>query len=151
VQVKEQVIMIDVHKHPIALANATKVYVEATSSSFHFLIVENERMAKELHTNEEGGDLVTMSARAKLKKAILDEVLSLDMVMRALYSKFGIVHKAVIHLNRWQQRCARRACILMNLHVVVDDMQTWMMKYKGDPFHLPKRIRINAIELKAHI
>ena len=41
---------------------------------------------------KQGGDLVTMSARVELKKAILDEVLSLDTVMRALYSKFGIVH-----------------------------------------------------------
>ena len=48
VQVEERVILFDVQKHPAALANATRVYVEANSSSVHFLIVENERMAKEL-------------------------------------------------------------------------------------------------------
>ena len=40
--------MFDVHKHPIALANATGAYVEATGSSVRLLIVENEWMAKEL-------------------------------------------------------------------------------------------------------
>ena len=40
--------MIDVHKHPFALDDATRVYGEDTKSSVYFLIVENERMAKEL-------------------------------------------------------------------------------------------------------
>lgn len=44
--VEERVNMTDVHKHPVAFSNATRVYVEATSSSVHFLIVENDRMAK---------------------------------------------------------------------------------------------------------
>ncbi len=42
--------MFYVRKHPPALADATKAYVEATSSSVCFLIAENEQMAKELHT-----------------------------------------------------------------------------------------------------
>jgi len=94
---------------------------------------------------------VTMSARAELKKEFLDEVLSLNIVMRALYSKFGIMHKAFVHLNGWQQRYARRACILMNVHVVVDDMQTWTMKYKGARLHFPKMMRVNEVKLKARI
>ena len=81
VQVEEQVSVTYVHKNPAALVDATRVYVESTSSSVHFLIAENERMAKELQVAKQGGDLVTMSARAELKKAILDEVLSLDTVM----------------------------------------------------------------------
>ena len=41
-------------------------------------------MEKEIQMAKQGGDLVTMSAQAELKKAILDEALSLDTVMRAL-------------------------------------------------------------------
>lgn len=94
--------MTDVHKHLAALANATRVYAKATSSSVHFLIAENDRMKKELQKSKQGGDLVTVSTQAKLKKALLDEVLSVDIVMRALYSKFGTMHMAVVHLNGWQ-------------------------------------------------
>lgn len=99
---EEQVLVFVVHKHPTALANATRAYTEATSSSVCFLIAENERMAKELQTAKQGGELVTVSAQAELKKVILDEVLSLDIDMGALYSKFGTVHKAIIQLNRWK-------------------------------------------------
>lgn len=42
VQVEECMIMSDVRKHPTALADATGVYVEATSSCVRFLIDENE-------------------------------------------------------------------------------------------------------------
>lgn len=44
--------------------------------------------------------MVIMFTRDEIKKAILDEVLSLDIVMPSLYSKFGTVHKVVIHINR---------------------------------------------------
>ena len=91
----------DMWKHLAALADATRVYVEATNSSVHFLIAENEWMAKELQMAKQGGELVIASARAELKKEILDEILSLDIVMQVLYSKFGIVHKVVVHLNEW--------------------------------------------------
>jgi len=47
-QVEKQVIVADVHKDPVALANATRVYAEAIKSSVRFLIVVNERMVKEL-------------------------------------------------------------------------------------------------------
>ena len=50
--------MFDVHKHPTILADATRAYVKATSSSVRFLIAENERMAKELQTAKQGGELV---------------------------------------------------------------------------------------------
>ena len=43
---EEWVIVSDVRRHPSSLANVTKAYVEATSSSVNFLIVGNERMAK---------------------------------------------------------------------------------------------------------
>ena len=88
-------------KHLVALANAIRAYVEATSLRVHFMIVENERMAKELQMAKQGGELVTASTLAELKKEILDEVFSLDTVMRSLYSKFGTVHQAVIHLHGW--------------------------------------------------
>ena len=73
---------------------------------------------------KQGGELVIASAQAKLKKEIINEVFSLDTVMQALYSKFGIVHEAINHLNGWQNRCVRRACILSNVHDVVDYMKT---------------------------
>jgi len=43
--------------------------------------------------------MVTTSALAKLKKAIMDEVSSLETVMRVLYSRFGTMPKAFVHLN----------------------------------------------------
>ena len=98
-------------------------------------------MDKELQTTKQGGELVTTYAQTELRKEILDEVLSLDTVMQALYSKFGTVHKVVVHLNGWQHRCARRARILSNLHAAVDYMQTWTMRYKGVPLHLPKMMK----------
>lgn len=100
-QVEEQVIVIDVHKHLVALADASRVYAKDTSSSVCFLIAENEWMEKELQTAKQGGDLVTMFARDELKKAILNQVLSLHTFIQALYSKFGSMHKAVIHLKIW--------------------------------------------------
>lgn len=39
----------------------------------------------------------------------------------------------------------------MNLHAAIDDMQTWMMKCKGAPIHLPKMMRANAVKMKACI
>lgn len=96
---EERTTMSDVCKHLATLADATRAYVEATSSSVRFLIYENKKMAKELQTAKQGGELVTASARAELKKEILDEVLSLDTIMQALYSKFSTMHKVVIHLN----------------------------------------------------
>lgn len=100
-QVEEQVIMTNVQKHLATLVDATRVYDESTSSSAHFLIAENEGMVKELQTTKQGGYFLTMSSQVELKKEILDEEFSLDIVMRALYSKFGTMHKEVIHLNRW--------------------------------------------------
>ena len=96
-------IISDVHKHPAALADATRAYAKATSLSVRFFIVENERMAKELQTTKQGGELVIASTQAEMKKVILDEVSSLETVMRALYSRFGTVHKVVVHINFWQQ------------------------------------------------
>lgn len=150
-QVEERVIVFDVRKHLATLADATRVYAKAIRSSVHFLIADNEWMDKELHMTKQGGELVTMSTWAELKKAILNEVLSLDIVMWALYSKFGTVHKAVIHLNGWQQRCARREHILANSHDVVDYIQTWMMRYKGALLHLPKMMKARVVEPKACI
>jgi len=92
-----------------------------------------------------------MSTQAELKNEILDEVLSLDTIMWELYSKFGTMHEAVVHLHRWQQWCARRTCILKNIHVVVDNMQAWMMNYKGALLHLLKMMKANVVKLQAHI
>ena len=41
-QFEEWVIVSDMHKHPIALVDANRAYVEATISSIHFLIAENK-------------------------------------------------------------------------------------------------------------
>lgn len=101
-QVEEQVIMTIVWKHPIALLDETKLYAETTSSIFFFFIAENEWMMKELQKSKKGGDLVNESAWVELKKAILDEVFSLDTMMQALYSKFCTMKKEVVHLNEWQ-------------------------------------------------
>jgi len=60
-------------------------------------------MAKEIQTTKEGGELVTMSTRVELNKAILDEVLSLDTGMQALYSNFGTMHKVIVNINGWKQ------------------------------------------------
>lgn len=120
-QFEEWLVMSDVHKIQ-QHSEATRAYPEATSSSVRFLIAENKQIVKEIQMTKKGGALNTTSTWVELKKAILDEVLSLDKVMRALFSKFGTMHKEVFHLNRWQQRCARRARIMLNVHVFVDDM-----------------------------
>ena len=54
--------MIDVRKHLAALVDATRVYAEAARSSVCLLIDENERMAKKLQMDKQGGELVTMFA-----------------------------------------------------------------------------------------
>ena len=100
---------------------------------------------------KKGGELVIASTQVELKKEILDEVLSLDTVMWLLYSKFGTVHKLIIHLNGWQQRCARREHSLLNVHVIVDYMQTWMIRYKGALLHLPKMMNPRAVDLQERI
>ena len=141
-------IVSNVCKHPTTLADATKAYVEDTSLSVRFLIAEDERMAKELQTAKQGGEQVTTFAKAELKREILNEVSYLEIVMRMLYSRFGNVHKSVVHLNGWQQCCGRRACILSDLHTVVDRMKTWTMRYKGSPLHLLKLMKPKAVELK---
>jgi len=63
------------------------------------------------------------------------------MVIRTLYSTFFTLHKAVVHINGWQQRCAKRARILSNLHTSIDHTQKWKMRYKGAPLHLPKMMK----------
>jgi len=37
------------------------------------------------------------------------------------------------------------------MHVVVNYMQTWTMRYKGAPLHLPKMMNPRVVELKARI
>lgn len=143
--------MSDFCKHLAALADANRMYVEVTNSSVHFLIAENERMANELQKAKQGGELVTTSTQVELKKTILDEVFSLDTVMKASYSKIGTVHKEVVHLNRWQQWCARRARILTFLHATINYMQAWAMRYKGASRHMPRIMKATTVELKAHI
>jgi len=133
------------------MANVTKAYVEATSLSVRFLIAEKKCMAKELQAAKQGGEWVTSSAKAELKRAILDEVSSLEVVMQMLYSKFVTMHKLVLHLKYRQQHCARRECSLSNIHTIVDHMQTCTMRYKGSQLSLPKIMKPKAVELKACI
>lgn len=66
--------MSDVRKHPVTLDDATKAYVEATSSSVRFLIAQNKHMAKELQAAKQREEQATSSTRVELKKVILDEV-----------------------------------------------------------------------------
>lgn len=108
-------------------------------------------MDKELQAAKQGGEHITSSSREELRIAILDEVSSLEAVMQILYSRFVTMHKSVVHLNGWQQHCARRARILSNFHIVVDRMQTWTMRYKGAPLHFPKMMKTKVVELKARI
>jgi len=48
VQFEERLIMSNVRKHPITLADATRVYAEATRWNVHILIAKSERMTNEL-------------------------------------------------------------------------------------------------------
>lgn len=45
---KEMVIVSDVKKNLVVMADATLAYVEATSSNVKFLLAENEHMEKNL-------------------------------------------------------------------------------------------------------
>lgn len=138
-------------RHPTTLGDATKAYAKDTTSSVRFLIDENEHMAKELQVAKKGGEYVKPSARAELRREILDEVSSLGIFMWKLYFIFVTMHKSVVHLNGWQQCYARRAHILSDLHIVFYHMQTWTMRCKGAQFHLSKMIKPRVVELKAHI
>ena len=40
---------------------------------------------------------------------------------------------------------------MTDIHTVVDHTQIWTMRYKGAPLFLPKMMKTNAMELKAHI
>ena len=91
-QLQERVTVSDMHKHLVALANATIAYTEAISSSVRLLIIENEQMAKELWVAKQGGEHVTTSTQAELKRAILSEVSSLEIVMQTFV--FQIHHYA---------------------------------------------------------
>lgn len=96
-------------RHPVALANATKAYAEATSSSVKLLIAENKRTTKELQAARQGEEQSTTSTRAKMKKAILVKVSTLETVMQRVYDRFITVHKAILHLNGHQQCCTKIA------------------------------------------
>jgi len=84
VQFEEKVIVFNVRRHPAALADATRAYAEATSSSVRFLKAKNEHMAKELQAAKQGEEQLTTSARENFRRAILDEVSSLDTVVQKL-------------------------------------------------------------------
>lgn len=94
--------MSNVCRHTIALVDATKAYAKATSSSVILLIVENNRMAKELQAAKKGEEKATTSFKLELKKVIRDEVSSQSIIMWKLYFKFVLVHKPVVYLNGWQ-------------------------------------------------
>lgn len=143
--------MFDASKHPVALANATKAYVEATISIVRFLIAENEHMVKELQATKQQEEKAITSTRAEWRKVILDEVTSLETFMWKMYFKFITVHKSVVHLDGWQQHCDRRERVLADIRTVVDHMQIWKMRYKEAPLYLQKMMKPKAVELKAHI
>ena len=41
--------------------------------------------------------------------------------------------------------------MLANLHVSIDYMQKWTMRYKGAPLHLPNMMKPRVVNLKARI
>lgn len=45
---EERVMVSDVSKHPVTMANASKAYTESTSSSVKFLLAENDQLENEL-------------------------------------------------------------------------------------------------------
>ena len=69
---------------------------------------------------KQGGEHITASSRAELKREILNEVLSLETVMRMLYLIFGTMHKLVLQLNGWHKCYTRRAHIFSNLDTVIN-------------------------------
>lgn len=71
--------------------------------------------------------------------------------MWILYSRFITVHKLDIHLDSWQHHYARRARILSNMNTIIDDMKTWIMRYKWSPLHFQNMMKSKVIELKARI
>ena len=98
-------------------------------------------MAKELQTARQREEQLIGSARAEMKKVILIEVSSLETVMQRLYDRFITVHKAVVHLHGHQQHCIKIVRTLTDIHVIVDHVQTWIMRYKGVPLYLHKMMK----------
>ena len=101
-QFEERVIVSDVHKHIAALADATRAYAEATSSSVRFWIPENECMAKELQAVMQREEKSTGFSRAEMNKSILAEVSTLETITQRLYDIFVNVNKAIFHLHGHQ-------------------------------------------------
>lgn len=130
-----------VRRHLATLVDATKAYAEATTSSAKFFIAENECMVKELKEARQRKEQSTRSARAEMKMTILVEVSSLEIVTRRLYDRLITVHKAVVHLHGHQQHCTKIARTLADIHIAVDQVQTWTMRYKGAPLHLHKMMK----------
>jgi len=93
------VIVLDVQRHPGALGDATKDYVEAMSSSVRFLVAENEHMTKELQATKQREEQSIGSAKSKMNMAILSKVLALETIMWRLYDTFITMHKVVVYVH----------------------------------------------------
>lgn len=96
-------IVLDLRRHPTALADANKAYAEATSSSVKFLIAENEHMVKDLQATRKREEQPTWSTMAEMRKMILTKASTLEKVMWKMYDRFVTVHKAFVHLHGYQQ------------------------------------------------
>ena len=70
---------------------------------------------------------------AEMRKVILDEVSTLEITMKKIYDVFVTVHKAVVHLYGFQQRCMKIAQTLKDIHASIAHVHDWKMRYKEAP------------------
>jgi len=78
---EEQSIVSDVKRHPSSLADVTKAYTEAMSSSVKFLITDIECMAKKLQVARQSKEQSTGSTKVEMKKEILSKLSTLETIM----------------------------------------------------------------------
>ena len=116
---EKMVIVSYVRRHPVALADASKAYEEATSSTVKFLLAENARMEKDLQEAMQRTEQSVGSVMEEMRKVILAEVSTLETTMRKHYDKFFIVHKAIFHLYGFQQQCMKIVQTLKYIHDVI--------------------------------
>lgn len=72
--IEGRVIVPDVRRHPISISEALKAYVESIRLIVKFLIIENQRMTKDLQEVMKRTKKSVGSAMGEMKKEILVEI-----------------------------------------------------------------------------
>ena len=120
------------------MADASKAYAEAMSSTIKFFLVENDRMENELQEAKQRTKYSAGFAMPEMRKLTLAEVSTLETTMRKLYDRFVTMHKVVVHIFGSQRYSTKIIQTLRYIHNVIPHVHEWTMRYKGSLLHFPK-------------